>query len=109
LVECGARTKLWHAAALGRMTHIEDYFATDLPASSDQITEAFYQACAGGQREAAEYLVNRGANINWIPPWAKGTPLDAARKHNSATDHPPRDSLVEWLLSRGTKSAMERD
>jgi hypothetical protein len=106
LVECGSRTKLWHAAALGLMTRIEEYFAADLPPSSDQITEAFYQACAGGRREAADYLLDRGANINWMPPWAKGTALDAARKHNSATNRPPRaDNLVDWLLNRGAKSA----
>jgi ankyrin repeat protein len=100
LVARGARTRLWHAAALGLSSQIEAYFAADPPPSGDQISEAFYQACCGNQQQIAEYLLNRGADINWIPPWAKGrTPLDAARKEAKG--------LTDWLLGRGAKSAAE--
>jgi hypothetical protein len=71
---------------------------------------AFYQACAGGQRETAEYLLGRGADINWIPDWGskRKTPLDVARDHDSAINRrPPAEGLVEWLLSQGAKSAAE--
>src|SRR5215831_4291850 len=52
LVECGARTKLWHVAALGLMTRVEAYFAANPPPALHQITEAFYQACEGDQRQS---------------------------------------------------------
>ena len=67
LVACGARTKLWHAAALGLMPRVEANFAGDALPTPEEITTAFYQACGGGQREPAEYLLCRGADINWIP------------------------------------------
>jgi hypothetical protein len=64
LVACGARTKLWHAAALGLMPRVEANFAGDAPPTPEEITTAFYQACGGGQREPAEYLRCRGADID---------------------------------------------
>jgi hypothetical protein len=100
LVACGARTRLWHAAALGLMSQVETCFAADPSPSPDEISEAFYQACCGGQQQTAVYLLDRGADINWIPPWAKGrTPLDAAPKQVQG--------LADWLLRRGAKSAIE--
>jgi hypothetical protein len=69
-----------------------------------------HQACGGGQREPAEYLLCRGADINWIPDWGskKKTPLDVARDHDSGINRrPPAEGLVEWLISRGAKSAAE--
>jgi uncharacterized protein len=100
LVACGARTRLWHAAALGLMSQVEACFAADPSPSPDEISEAFYQACCGGQQQTAVYLLDRGADINWIPPWAKGrTPLDAAPKQVQG--------LADWLLRRGAKSAVE--
>jgi uncharacterized protein len=108
LVEIGARTKLWHVAALGLMARVEAYFAADPPPRSDEITMAFYQACEGDQRQAADYLLDRGADINWIPSWGKGTPLDRARKRSSATDtRAPAGGLVDWLVSRGAQSAAD--
>jgi hypothetical protein len=47
LIECGARTKLWHAAALGLMSCVETNFGGDAPPTPQEITTAFYQACAG--------------------------------------------------------------
>jgi ankyrin repeat protein len=108
LVECGARTKLWHVAALGLMSCVEAYFAANAPPALHRITEAFYQACEGDQRQTAQYLLDRGADINWIPPWGKGTPLDQARKRSSAIGpEQPAETLVEWLVSRGAKSAAD--
>jgi uncharacterized protein len=100
LVERGARTALWQAAALGLMDRIEEYFAGQTPPTPDEVTHAFWSACHGGQRRAAEYLLDRGANLNWIPGWEQRTPLDTARRAGA-------DELVEWLLSRGAKSAQE--
>jgi len=101
LVECGARTKLWHVAALGLMSQVEAYFAADPPLTSLQVTEAFYQACEGDQQQTAEYLLERGADINWVPTWGKGTALDRARRRNSP-------DLVQWLLRRGATPTVER-
>ena len=110
LVECGARTRLWHSAALGLMSRVEADFANDRTPTPDEITMAFYQACCGCQRETAEYLLGRGADINWIPNWGskKKAPLDVARDHEGAISRQaPTESLVGWLVARGGKSAVE--
>src|SRR5258708_10034903 len=59
LVECGARTKLWHAAALDLMSRVEADFADDPSPTPDAIPVAFYQACACGQRQTTECLLCR--------------------------------------------------
>jgi uncharacterized protein len=101
LVQRGARIdKLWHAAALGIMSLVEEHFAGSAKPTSDDVNAAFWQACHGGQRRAAECLFARGADLNWIPGWAKQTPLDIANC-SAAND------LVEWLRGQGAKSAKE--
>jgi ankyrin repeat protein len=96
LVESGARVgKLWHASALGMMAGVEEFFAGPDRPAPEAVNDAFWQACHGGQREAAEYLLNRGADLNWIPAWTKETPLDIARSSGA-------EELVEWLSQRGT-------
>jgi hypothetical protein len=102
LVQRGARTTLRDAAALGLTDRLEAYFAAAKPPESDEITRAFWAACHGGQRPTAEYLLTRGAAINWIPPWEKLTPLDAARRNGA-------DALIEWLRGQGAKSAENLD
>ena len=99
LVERGARVeKLWHAAALGIMPVIEEHFARAVKPTPAHVNDAFWQACHGGQREAAEYLLARGAELNWVPDWTKETPLDIAA---SAGGH----ELAEWLRQHGARSA----
>ena len=98
LVERGARSNLWQAAALGLMDRVEEYFATDSPPRAE-VTKAFWLACHGSQREAADYLLDRGADVNWIG-YDHLTPLDAA-------DRSGAHDLVSWLRSRGAKSAKE--
>jgi uncharacterized protein len=100
LVERGAQTRLWHAAALGLMDRLDEAFAHTPPPTSEQVTEAFWQACHGGQRRAAEYLLDRGADLNWVAPWDQHTPLDMA--HASGAQ-----DLVRWLLDQGARSANE--
>jgi ankyrin repeat protein len=99
LVERGARTRLWHAAALGLMSRVVEHFDNSTPPAPADVTESFWQACHGGQRHAAEYLLDRGAELNWIG-YNKRTPLDIAQ-HSSAKD------MVKWLRDRGAKSASE--
>ena len=106
LAECGARTKLWHAAALGLLPRVQELCAADPQASRDQISEAFYQACHGGQRATAEYLLGRGADIEFMPSWGKQTPLDIARSRLEEPWAQPSDrELVEWLVGLGAQSA----
>ncbi len=111
LVERGAKTSLWEAAALGLMDRVEAHFAgaalpewsarSSSPGDSqpDEVTHAFWCACHGGQQRSAEYLLNRGADINWIG-YDKLTPFDAARRGGA-------NELVAWLFHRGAKSTDE--
>ena len=95
LIERGAKTNLWQAAALGLMDRVTNYFDGPNRPPAEEVTKAFWLACHGGQREAAEYLLDRGADINWIG-YDGLTPLGAARR-SEATD------VVEWLESHGAK------
>ena len=99
LVERGARTTLWQAAGLGLMARIEEHFANDSRPAPDEVTNAFWCACHGGQRSPAQYLLDRGADLNWIGH-DESTPLDTARRSGAA-------ELVEWLRGQGAKSAKE--
>jgi ankyrin repeat protein len=99
LIERGARTTLWQAAALGLMDRVEEHFANDAAPESDEVTNAFWCACHGGQRGPAEYLLARGADLNWIGHNGL-TPLDAASRSGAG-------ELVEWLRGQGAKSDQE--
>jgi ankyrin repeat protein len=99
LVERGARTTLWQAAALGLMGRVEECFASDPAPTPDAITNAFWSACHGGQLPAAEYLLDRGAELNWVG-YDGLTALDAADRSGSK-------DLVKWLRYRGARSAKD--
>jgi ankyrin repeat protein len=71
LVARGARVdQLWHAAAMGMLGRVEELLAAGTTA--DDINHAFWQACHGGQRRAAERLLNAGADLNYSPDYAGG-------------------------------------
>ena len=111
LVDRGAKTALWQAAALGLLDRVKEHFAgRSLPpwpigpahageAAPDEVTHAFWCACHGGQQQTAEYLLSRRANINWIG-YDKLTPLGVARRSNANT-------LVAWLIRHGAKMTNE--
>ncbi len=102
LVERGAQTTLFAAAALGLMDRLEAYFTpTETPPAAEETNPAFWAACHGGRVTAARYLLAQGAELNWIPPWGPHTPLDAA-----ATSGEPE--LIAWLHSRGAKTASQQ-
>lgn len=101
LIDRGARTTLWQAAALGLLDRVEERFVGTDPPSSDEINDAFWQACHGGHRVTAEYLLARGADPNWIG-WNDRTPLDIALSQERDAD-----DVVEWLRSIGARSASE--
>ena len=98
MVERGARTSIEDAATLGLMDRLAAYFTGDTPPSPDEVNRAFWGACHGGQPRAADYLADRGADVNWMPPWEEKTPLDAAERSGAG-------EVAEWLRARGAKSA----
>jgi ankyrin repeat protein len=101
LVARGAKVeKLWHAAALGLMTRVEELLAAG--ATDEDVSQAFWHACAASQRRAAQRLLARGADLNWVPPYAAGTPLDAAGQHDTR-----QENVITWLRSVGASSAPE--
>lgn len=98
LLERGAKTTLWEASALGLLDRVEAEFAGDLP-PDDDITGSFWGACHGGQLAVAQYLLDRGADLNWVG-WDELTPLDTARRSEA-------DDVVAWLISRGAVAAAD--
>lgn len=104
LVARGAKVdKLWHAAALGMVERIEQLLG-ERPDAAGEVSQAFWHACAGGQRRGAECLLARGADLNWVPEYAEGTPLDAASSLGTR-----RANVVSWLRERGATSAKLAD
>ena len=97
LVARGAAMRFAEAAALGVFARIEEQLQASPPNPSD-LNAAFWYACHGGQIEVAELLLEKGASINWLPPWEHLTPLDAADRNGFG-------AMVEWLRERGGESA----
>lgn len=111
LAKRGASTALWHAAALGLMDRISRHFngeplpvkhqwAASASPHPGEVTIAFWCACHGGQRKVAAYLLERGADLNWVSTWDGTTPLDAACRQSMG-------ALADWLRRRGAKLATE--
>lgn len=101
LVQRGAKVnKLWHAAALGTLDRLEELLAGQSGAEPEALSQAFWHACAAGQRRAAELLLNRGAALNWVPDYAKGTPLDAACGLGTR-----QNNVISWLRDQGAGSS----
>jgi ankyrin repeat protein len=99
LVSRGARVdKAWQAGALGMVDRLDAILGSDPPA--EQVSQAFWHACAAGQRRAAEYLLSRGADLNWEPDYADGTPLDSAEGLGTR-----QENVISWLRELGARSA----
>jgi hypothetical protein len=104
LVERGAPVDaLWHAAALGMLDRLEHLLAATPPPRAEDLNEAFWQACHGGKRRAAERLLGSGADINATPGYAANqTAIETA-----AAPETSRDLLITWLRERGASSPDE--
>ena len=63
------------------------------------MTNAFWNACRGGQQRTAGYLLERGADVNRVGHDGK-TPCDVASESGD-------DTLIEWLRARGAKRAAD--
>jgi ankyrin repeat protein len=97
LLARGARVDtLWQAAAIGMQERVQELLACESAPDEQAITEAFWQACAGGQRRMAMLLLQRGADINGQPHYAGKSALQAATGPDTR-----RDLLTEWLRKHG--------
>ena len=85
---------------LGLIDRIQAFLDASPPPTPEDVTHAFWSSCHGGQRRAAELLLDHGADINWKADWDGCTPLDAARREGA-------NDLVAWLHHRGARSAAE--
>ena len=100
LVAHGARVDaLWKAAALGLQARVTELLDGDPQPTHDDLNHAFWQACHGGQRRMAEYLLSLGADINTVPDHTDRTPLDIAGSPDTR-----RDTLTDWLRGNGAIS-----
>ncbi len=100
LLERGARTNLFEAAAPGLVAQVKAHLANDEP-SAETITSSFWGACHGGQADTAAVLLNYGANINWVG-YDNLTPLDVAHRAEAS-------DLAAWLEQYGATSAAHAD
>ena len=99
LLARGARVdEPWHASALGLVDRLAELLGDD--PGPEVVSQAFWHACAGAQRRAAEYLLARGADLSWVPGYAHGTPLDAARGPGNR-----RENVISSLSDLGARSS----
>lgn len=89
LLERGAATTLWQASALGLLEPVRQQLAGQPPPSREQVTNALWHACRGGQLGVAEHLLQHGADPRWAGHDGK-TPLDVARESGVT-------ALSRWL------------
>src|SRR5262249_34131490 len=95
----GAHPSLWNASALGLLAEVVDHCGRDPAPSASEITNAFWCACHGGHLNTAHWLLDRGAELDWVGHDGL-TPLDAARRSKA-------DDVVAWLLDRGARPASQ--
>jgi uncharacterized protein len=98
LLERGAATTFWQAAALGLIERVRALAVAEAP-EPPQVTNALWHACRGGQRATAEYLLERGADHNWVGYDGKA-PCDVAQESGN-------EELVQWLRAHGARRAEE--
>jgi ankyrin repeat protein len=101
LAERGAAVEtLWHAAALGMVDRLQALISGHPDVGTDELSQALWHACAAGQRRAAELLLGEGANVNWSPDYAEGTPLDVAQGLGTQ-----QQNVISWLRERGARTS----
>jgi ankyrin repeat protein len=74
------------------MPLVEEFLARTPAATPGDINEAFWQACHGGQRRVAEYLLGQGANLARTPDYSDQTPAEVAADLDTR-----RENLITWL------------
>jgi ankyrin repeat protein len=99
LVDRGASVdKLWTAGALGMVQRLRELLNGSQFGPED-VSQGFWHACAAGQRRAAEFLLGQGADLNWVPEYASGTPLDATQGTGTQ-----QENVITWLRELGARS-----
>ena len=96
LIERGARSTLFESAAMSLLDRVEACVDGAPAPTAVEISSAFWAACHGGRRDAAEYLLAKGADIDWVAPWDGSRPIDAA----TSSEMP---DIVSWLADHGAK------
>lgn len=92
LLERGARTSLWQAAALGLADRVREQLDRAPAPTQEELDNALWCAAHGGQRETAQLLLDRGAD----PAWVGHDQLDAA----AAAERSGAQDLAEWLRTK---------
>jgi ketosteroid isomerase-like protein/ankyrin repeat protein len=95
LLERGARTNLWQAAALGLTDRVGDELAATSPPTREDLDNALWCAAHGGQHETAELLLQRGAD----PAWVGHDQLTAAQAAERSEAH----ELAAWLREQADR------
>ena len=93
LLERGARTNLWQAAALGLLGRVRDELTRTPPPSREALDNALWCAAHGGERDTAELLLDQGAD----PDWVGHDDLTAA----AAAERSGAHELAAWLREWG--------
>jgi ankyrin repeat protein len=89
---------LWQAAALGLTARVQELMNAVPAPDAATVDEAFWQACHGGQRRVAEYLLAAGADLNARPEYAGGSSaIEAVTGLDTR-----RELLAKWLRGQGT-------
>ena len=89
LVDRGARTTLWQAAALGLVDRVRAALAAAPPPAREELDNALWCAAHGGRRDTAELLLEHGAD----PAWRGHDQLTAAE----AAERSGARELAAWL------------
>jgi ankyrin repeat protein len=92
LVERGASPTWWQAAALGMLDLVRARWQEQPPPTPDEITRAFWHACRAAQQNTAAFLVERGADPDWVG-WDHKTPRQVASESGDS-------DFIAWLDQR---------
>jgi ankyrin repeat protein len=104
LAERGAPVdNLWHAAALGMLSRLDELLEASPAPPGEEISHAFYQACHGGQLRAAQRLLDAGADMTFSPDYAPGSTALEVALHGGTR----REQLATWLKEHGAPAAQE--
>lgn len=90
LVERGAHTTLFDSAALGLIDRIRTCLDASPKPANDELDGALWAAGHGNQPQAAQLLIEHGADRHWISPWDSTTPAEAAARNGA-------QALAHWL------------
>jgi ankyrin repeat protein len=98
LWERGAKITVSVAGALGEMPLLTRLAEAEPPPAAEDINISLWNACRAGRLSAAQYLLTRGADLNWPAPWSGDTPLDIATQAH-------QEHVVAWLTRSGASPA----